>query len=271
MNTAILQVTECPDDIRLLSRMATISEQGVVLGGSIECDLILPSVDDEQGDAEQLVKVLVDKATGQYKLVALIEGVKINGRAQLANSSALLSDGDVITFHGYTLLFSNENEQQVNVVAEGQSADSFFESVDDIAFDASNIFADLESELDQALSEHNTERQSDDFIEMAQELKVEAAISTDSNQRAIEQKLDQLLAVTQNPWQQQKQLLMMMDDVVDEFIKEFDPQLIDEMVGAPSMLSSKHWNAYKSYYERKIKEGHFKRQFKALLIECMQK
>ncbi|KAF7772301.1 hypothetical protein PCIT_a2349 [Pseudoalteromonas citrea] len=271
MNAAILQVTECPDDIRLLSRMATVSEQGVVLGGSIECDLILPSVDDGQDDAPQLVKVLVDKATAQYKLVALIEGVKLNGRAQLANSSALLSDGDVITFNGYTLLFSNENESIASTAPEVQSQDTFFESVDDIAFDASNIFADLESELDQVNSERNSTHQTDDFIEMSHDMNVDTAVTTDSNQSAIEHKLDQLLAVTQNPWQQQKQLLMMMDDVVDEFIKEFDPQLIDEMVGTPSMLSSKHWNAYKSYYERKIKEGHFKRQFKAILIECMQK
>ncbi|MBE0369636.1 FHA domain-containing protein [Pseudoalteromonas aurantia] len=271
MNTAILQVTECPDDIRLLSRMATISEQGVVLGSSIECDLILPAIDASEDESEQLIRVLVDKDSAQYKLIALIEGVKMNGRAQLANSSALLSDGDVITFNGYTLLFSNDNEitHDQGEVTQNDAQAHLFESVDDIEFDASNIFADLENELDQAFTRDKSVN--DDFSELPRSESIDLPVSKDSSQRVIEQKLDQLIAVTQNPWQQQKQLLMMMDDVVDEFVKEFDPQLIDEMVGPPSMLSSKHWNAYKSYYQRKIKEGHFKRQFKALLIECMQK
>ena len=47
MNAAMLQVTECPDDVRLLSRMATVSKSGVVLGASIECDLILPHAEQE--------------------------------------------------------------------------------------------------------------------------------------------------------------------------------------------------------------------------------
>lgn len=110
MNSAMLQVTECPEDVRLLSRMATVTEAGVALGGSIECDLILPAVDANQDAGAIYFRVSPDVTTGRFKLLTKVEGVAVNQRAQIANSSVTLSDGDVIAVNGYTLLFSADTD-----------------------------------------------------------------------------------------------------------------------------------------------------------------
>lgn len=271
MNSAMLQVTECPADVRLLSRMAIVGESGVALGGSIECDLILPAVDPLQDISSVYFRVVQDKQQANYKLVIKVEGLTVNQRPQIANSSVTLSDGDVIAVNGYTLLFSNDDATNTVEDAAQQQPDAssdFYDSMSGIEFDASNIFADLESELDQ-VAEQQT--QTDEFVDYHAYQEADITVSTSNNVNSVEKKLDKLLEVSQNPWIQQKQLLMMLDGIVDEFIKEFDPDMIEDMVGPPSRWNNKQWLAYKSYYQRKQSEGHFKRQFKALLIECMQK
>ena len=269
----MLQVTECPDDVRLLSRMALISDAGVVLGASIECDLILPNMTVEQENATVYFEVKPDKQSGQYKLSSHLEGVTVNQRAQIANSTSTLSDGDVIAVFGYTLLFSNDDQASgVNKDSESSHTNDsqFYDTVSAVEFDASNIFADLESELDD-ISQQKIDSENDEFVDYQAYDAQNVSVNNDVNNSVIEKKLDKLIEVSQNPWLQQKQLLMMLDGVVDEFLKEFDPNLIEDMVGPPSRWNTKQWKAYKQYYQRKLDEGHFKRQFKALLIECMQK
>lgn len=272
MNSAMLQVTECPEDVRLLSRMATVTEAGVALGGSIECDLILPAVDANQDAGAICFRVSPDVTTGRFKLLTKVEGVAVNQRAQIANSSVTLSDGDVIAVNGYTLLFSADTDMQTESINDSDKANNatsdFYDTVSNVEFDASNIFADLESELDQ-VAEHQSKE--DEFVDYHAYQEVDVSSQQGAYSHTVEKKLDKLLEVSQNPWIQQKQLLMMLDDVVEQFIKEFDPEMIEEMVGPPSRWNNKQWVAYKNYYQRKQNEGHFKRQFKALLIECMQK
>lgn len=270
----MLQVTECPDDVRLLSRMAIVGESGVALGGSIECDLILPAVEPNQDISTVYFCVKQDKQQSCYKLIIKVEGITVNQRPQIANSSVTLNDGDVIAVHGYTLLFSNDNTideaQSPAPTKTTEERSDFYDTVSGVEFDASNIFADLESELDQ-VAEQQTQSQEDEFVDYQAYQEADVAIPSSSNTQSVEKKLDKLLEVSQNPWIQQKQLLMMLDGIVDEFIKEFDPDIIEDMVGPPSRWNNKQWLAYKNYYQRKQREGHFKRQFKALLIECMQK
>ncbi|MCG9759115.1 MULTISPECIES: hypothetical protein [Pseudoalteromonas] len=270
MNAAMLQVTECPEDVRLLSRMATVSQSGVVLGASIECDLILPHAEQETQQHDVYARIEQDKDANQLRLYTEVEGVSLNGRPQITHSSSVLSDGDIIVLFGYTLLLSMQSEIGEPVLAAEKQEETFFDVIDEVEFDASNIFADLETELDQ-INTQKTRSEQEEFIEYkATDIGAHDTQST-LNQAAIEQKLDKLLEASRSPWQQQKQMLLMLDQVMDEFLKEFDPQLIEDMVGAPSRWSGKHWAAYKNYYTRKMNEGHFKRQFKALLIECMQK
>ena len=268
----MLQVTECPDDVRLLSRMATITESGIALGGSIECDIILPSVLAESEQNEIYMHIALDTQNQAYKLETHVEGVSVNQRAQISNSSVNLSDGDVISIHGYQLLFSYDQESTSKDAEDKQfePAEDFYDSVSNIEFDASNIFADLESELDNVGTQEETISH-DGYVDYQSVNDAQPSLEQAVSSASVEKKLDKLIEVTQNPWLQQKQLLMMLDDMVDEFVKEFDPQLIEGMVGAPSRWNGKQWNAYKNYYQRKLNEGHFKRQFKALLIECMQK
>ncbi|NUZ12297.1 hypothetical protein HUZ36_16055 [Pseudoalteromonas sp. McH1-7] len=270
MNAAMLQVTECPDDVRLLSRMATVSKSGVVLGASIECDLILPHAEQETQQHDIYARIEQEADSGQLRLYTEVEGVRLNGRPQITHSSSLLSDGDIIVVFGYTLLLSMQSEFSAGSLTTEPKEEAFFDVIDEVEFDASNIFADLETELEQINTQTEQAEQAP-FIEYQREHSNAVESESSVNNAAIEQKLDKLLEASRSPWQQQKQMLLMLDQVMDEFLKEFDPQLIEEMVGPPSRWSGKHWTAYKHYYTRKMNEGHFKRQFKALLIECMQK
>ncbi|REL30712.1 FHA domain-containing protein [Thalassotalea euphylliae] len=264
MTSAILQVTESPADVKLVTRVTTINDNTVTLGSSIECDLILTA---EQSLSDEIWASITPSADkGQYLLKAHVDDVIVNGRPVISSMEKALADGDIIAVANYTVLFSCE--QAIKPVEEVTEPVNYQE----IDFDANNILAGLGD----APTDHQTpltEEAQAAFLaydELAHANNTNQA--PDSSVGALADKIDHLLEISQNPWIQQKKLLSMLDGVVDEFIKEFDPALIEEMVGQPSFFNSgKQWQAYKKYFQRKHNEGHFKRQFKALLIECLQK
>lgn len=220
-------------------------------------------------------------AAKNYVLQTQCDELTINQRSLIKLSEHVLNDGDIIALDGYQMLFSWQQE-----TVQQPKAANLYQEPNEVEFDASNLFADATSQQPDPIEELHRAQPQTSFIDYpeldikelhAAELNTEGrnnigGEASSASVAAIEEKLDQLLAISQNPWGQQKQLLGMLDGLVEEFVKEFDPMLIEEMAGTPGMLSGgKQWEAYKKYYERKNKDGHFKRQFKALLIECLQK
>lgn len=264
MTAAMLQVTECPSDVKLVTRVATVNDDNVTLGNSIECDLILTT--DQSLEDDIWASITPENTEGKYLLKPHIDGISVNGRPVINAIEKALSDGDIIEVEHYTLLFSCE---QLATQAHSSVEDVTHQ---DIGFDANNILSGLGDTPNETHTPFTEEAQSPflEYDELAQASQANQGVG--SSVDAIADKIDHLLEISQNPWIQQKKLLSMLDGVVDEFIKEFDPALIEDMVGSSGFFKSgKQWEAYKKYYERKHNEGHFKRQFKALLIECLQK
>lgn len=259
----MLQVTECPSDVKLVTRVATVNEDDVTIGSSIECDLILTTT--EPTEDSIWATVFSDKEKGEYVLKPHGDDTLINGRPVVSGSSKALADGDIVQLSQYTILFScqqSASAKPVEVAVEHH----------DVEFDANNILSGLGDKPEETKASFS-QRVDDSYLEydeIANADRHEQMVGTPIDELA--DKIDHLVEITQNPWIQQKKLLSMLDGVVDEFIKEFDPALIEDMVGNPGFFGNgKNWEAYKKYYKRKCDEGQFKRQFKALLIECLQK
>ena len=259
----MLQVTECPSDIKLVTRVAAVNDNDVTIGNSIECDLILTT--DQAVDDSIWATIAPANANNEFVMTPHTDDIMLNGRPIINAVEKVLNDGDIVQLEHYTLLFSCE---QVPVNATDSRA-----TIDvEVEFDANNILAGLGDKPEETKTNF-TSKDQDLFIEydeIAQADLNHSSVGTPID--AIADKIDHLLEISQNPWIQQKKLLSMLDGVVDEFIKEFEPALIEDMVGKPGLFQGgKQWEAYKKYYQRKHNEGHFKRQFKALLIECLQK
>jgi len=96
--------------------------------------------------------------------------------------------------------------------------------------------------------------------------------------------IEQLLVLTkenqhalQNPQLQQKQLFDALEKTVDQFLADFAPTVLEKQFneylagGLFSNKQKKYWRIYRKHYQHRQESGDFRRQFKALFMENMQK
>ncbi|MCW8344590.1 FHA domain-containing protein [Vibrio sp. ZSDZ65] len=96
--------------------------------------------------------------------------------------------------------------------------------------------------------------------------------------------LQQLIALSeknhdmlQNPSFQHDALFSALEQTIDTFLDEFSPQQLepqfDEYMGSSLFVSKdkRYWRIYRKHFERRQQNGEFRRHFKALFIENMQR
>ncbi len=275
MNSALIQITETPANIKLLTRMITIEQETVVIGNSIESDLIL--IDDNVEDSQQYISITPVLGDNSFIFKALTNKVMINDSEVLELAPITLNDGDIVSINGYYMLFSWDNtasEPRAETVEKIAINESTYQQTDTLpkgshGFDVNNILSGIE--------------QPESIIDVAEPLlessafdyQPEDVVGFDNNEQSkqlnnIEEKLDSLIDTCNNPWLQQKELLQVIEKVVETFVKEFSPQYIEEIIGKPGIITGRHWKVYQKYFAQKQETGQFSRQFKALLIECLQ-
>lgn len=100
----------------------------------------------------------------------------------------------------------------------------------------------------------------------------------------IERSIDKLITLTeknqqylQNPQIQQKALFDALEQTVDQFLNEFAPTQLESQFSEyiPDSLfgnkDRKYWKIYRKHFQHRHDNGDFRRQFKALFMENMQK
>ncbi|ASI91138.1 FHA domain-containing protein [Vibrio mediterranei] len=100
----------------------------------------------------------------------------------------------------------------------------------------------------------------------------------------ITSSLQQLIALSkenqsllQNPPFQHDQLFTALEQTIEQFLDEFCPEQLEsqfnEYVGNSLFVNKekRYWRIYRKTFERRQKNGDFRRQFKALFIENMQR
>ncbi|MBW3696944.1 FHA domain-containing protein [Vibrio sp. T187] len=108
-------------------------------------------------------------------------------------------------------------------------------------------------------------------------------VNVDNNTR-IEESIDKLITLTeknqqylQNPQLQQKALFEALEKTVDQFLNEFAPTQLENQFseyvssGMFSNKEKKYWKIYRKHFQHRQDNGDFRRQFKALFMENMQK
>ncbi|MGF1747910.1 MULTISPECIES: type VI secretion system-associated FHA domain protein [Vibrio] len=111
-----------------------------------------------------------------------------------------------------------------------------------------------------------------------------AFIPIEHNSDHIVSSLKQLITLSeknhdmlQNPSFQHECLFNALEQTIDTFLDEFCPQQLEsqfnEYVGSSMFVNKdkRYWRIYRKHFERRQKNGDFKRQFKALFIENMQR
>lgn len=104
------------------------------------------------------------------------------------------------------------------------------------------------------------------------------------NNTRIEESIDKLITLTeknqqylQNPQLQQKALFDALEQTVDQFLNEFAPKQLESQFseyvssGIFSNKDKKYWKIYRKHFQHRQDNGDFRRQFKALFMENMQK
>ena len=271
MNSALIQITETPAQVKLLARMITIDKDIVVIGNSIESDLVL--IDDEVESSQQFISITPNQDESSFTFKALTNLVRLNDNEVLELAPIKLNDGDIIQVNGYTLLFSWDGQLNENIAPMANTLDQAIDnstSDDVIGFDVNNIISGIEQGDESIISSYEAENEAPDYEYQSHNILSSEEGMNSKQLTVIADKLDKLVETCNNPWVQQKELFLIIDKVIEKFMNEFSPEYIEDMIGKPSVLPSKHWNVYKKYFSKKQENGQFSRQFKALLIECLQ-
>ena len=229
MSAAMVQVTECPDDIKLVTRVATINDDKLTLGNSVECDLILTTEQSIEDSVWATISPLNDK--GEYLLQPHTDDILVNARPVVNASEKPLADGDIVQLENYTLLFSCEQAPKLSH-EESDNTDG------DVKFDANNILAGLGDKPTETRTTFS-DNESPSFLEYDEMImgnSQENLVGTSVDE--LSDKIDHLLENITKSVDSTKKLLSMLDGVVDEFIKEFDPALIEDMVGTPNFFNA---------------------------------
>ncbi|MEZ9460580.1 FHA domain-containing protein [Vibrio splendidus] len=108
-------------------------------------------------------------------------------------------------------------------------------------------------------------------------------VNVENNTR-IEESIDKLITLTeknqqylQNPQLQQKALFDALEQTVDQFLNEFAPKQLENQFseyvssGIFTNKDKKYWKIYRKHFQHRQDNGDFRRQFKALFMENMQK
>ncbi|MCE0557531.1 MULTISPECIES: FHA domain-containing protein [unclassified Motilimonas] len=105
-----------------------------------------------------------------------------------------------------------------------------------------------------------------------------------AEQDNLSERVDQLLSLTeenqrflQNPQLQHQMLFEVLEETLDQFLDEFSPSHLESLFadfvsgGLFSNKEKKYWRIYRSHFNKRQNKGDYRRQFKALFMENMQK
>ncbi|MGY3569810.1 FHA domain-containing protein [Vibrio sp. SCSIO 43135] len=109
-------------------------------------------------------------------------------------------------------------------------------------------------------------------------------VHTEQNNSHIEASIDKLIHLTeknqrflQNPQLQHEALFNALEQTVEQFLNEFAPTNLESQFSeyvSSGMFTSKdkkYWRIYRKHFQHRRDNGDFRRQFKALFMENMQK
>ncbi|MBY4677076.1 FHA domain-containing protein [Marinobacterium arenosum] len=303
--TINLQLVEVPENEQIVNRQVSLPDSGGTIGRAYDCTLQLPDFN------RQLSRVhaeIVRDPRGGYQVTdRSTNGLLLNGQLLGRGRHLPVSDGDILTMGGYTLLISDmsslfatrpESASEPEVPAgrrepvfnlDDLEADDLGWPLDDEAskpaapdsasmFSAENVMADDRFGHDPF----------DDELEMkppgsgarADVVTLDQPEQLDNSQRVIR---DSLAKLTQLVEQQQRmqaepyghdKLMDCLQRTLDRFLEELSPGHLEEIfsdyTGGWGSKEKKYWRLYRKQFNRKLDRKEFHHRFTALFVEEMR-
>jgi len=305
-----IHLISVPTEEVVASRVVYLPESGGTLGRAPACDICLPDqskrISRTHGEVRLTDRgyVLIsrgqnsasinDKVMMKDKEYPLNDGdiIKVENYTMLvstlvsSNTESPQQDDDDIFSQPFELnLNDDETEflEQTETPKPKQNSASFSHKnvLSDDPF-ASDPFEDLDSDEIAAHVEVDEVAQTKTF-EQATDLEY-LPVDTPSNNTQLEASIEKLLTLSeknqqylQNPMLHHDALFDALEKTVDQFLNEFAPKELESQFseylsgGLFSNKEKKYWKIYRKHFQHRQQNGDFRRQFKALFLENMQK
>lgn len=295
-----------PSEEVVTSRVIHLPKVGGEFGRSPACDIALP---DESKRISRVHGKITAADNGGYKITVLSQNRSfLNDKPLVRDKEYLVNDGDILKVENYSMLLSTMtssspevtkpvdddpfktdfkldlddkatdflDEEDVVIVEESPSLFSEKHILSDDPF-AADPFEDIEpSKIESNLEVETPTTVADQNLEY---LPIDAPANPN-----LEASIDKLISLTeknqqylQNPQLQHDALFSALEKTVDQFLDEFAPNLLEEQfsdfmsTGLFTSKDKKYWRIYRKHFQHRRKNGDFRRQFKALFMENMQK
>lgn len=304
-----IHLISIPSDEVVTSRVVYLPNDGGQLGRAASCDVVLPDQSKRISRIHGLIRLsdtgyvikccgknpaqLNDKAMVREKDYPLNDGdiLKIEQYSMLVStltaSTAQLdtkADEPAIS-SSFNLSLDDEDIDfldQTEVTPLGQQKTNYSHnnvlSDDPFSIDP---FEDLEQELEPELKvEIEQVEQQKQAVEQASELEYLPI----SNNHQLEASIEKLISISEknnqnlrNPPLAHDALFAALDKTLDQFLTEFAPNQLESQFsefvsgGVFSSKEKKYWKIYRRHYQHRSDNGDFRRQFKAIFMENMQK
>ncbi|MBU2898819.1 FHA domain-containing protein [Vibrio hepatarius] len=306
--TISIHLISVPSDEVVTSRVVYLPEAGGDFGRSSSCDISLPDqskrISRVHGSIRYTGSGFCVKSTGQ-------NSISLNDKTMVKEKEYPLNDGDILKIERYTMLvstlvsskqpketieveplFSEPFELQLDNdetdFLEENSPSISSEKTNDFAQEnvlsddpfAADPFKDLDDEL---ISQHIEDDNSNPTI-VHESNGSELLPASSKPDTPIETSLEKILSITEknqkylaNPALHHEVLFKALDQTVDQFLNEFAPSQLERQFNdyiSGSLFTSKekkYWKIYRKHFQHRQENGDFRRQFKALFMENMQK
>lgn len=305
-----IHLISVPTEEVVASRVVYLPESGGTLGRAPACDICLPDqskrISRTHGEVRLTDRgyVLIsrgqnsasinDKVMMKDKEYPLNDGdiIKVENYTMLVSTlvssrteSPQQDDDDIFSQPFELNLNDDETEflEQTETPKPKQNSASFSHKnvLSDDPF-ASDPFEDLDSDEIAAHVEVDEVAQTKTF-EQATDLEY-LPVDTPSNNTQLEASIEKLLTLSeknqqylQNPMLHHDALFDALEKTVDQFLNEFAPKELESQFseylsgGLFSNKEKKYWKIYRKHFQHRQQNGDFRRQFKALFLENMQK
>ncbi|KJY83402.1 signal peptide protein [Vibrio galatheae] len=306
-----IHLISVPTEEVVASRVVYLPESGGTLGRAPACDICLPDqskrISRTHGEIRltergyvlisrgQNSALLNDKSMAREKEYLLNDGdiIKIENYTMLVSTlvsaSAKLSaqdDENDIFSQPFELNLNDDDTEFLDQTDAPQpkQSNTVFSHKNVLSDDpfAADPFEDIESEQIAAHIEVDEVEHEEPY---KQPVDLEYFPVNASNQGTqLEASIEKLLTLSEknqqylnNPMLHHDALFDALEKTVDQFLVDFSPHALEEQFseylsgGLFSSKEKKYWNIYRKHFKHRQKNGDFRRQFKALFLENMQK
>lgn len=306
--TISIHLISVPSDEVVTSRVVYLPKTGGEFGRATSCDISLPDQSKRISRVHGSIRLTDNgycvKSTGQNSAV-------LNDKNMVQGKEYPLNDGDILKVENYTMLVSTlvtSNQAQDEVKDDTLFSEPFSLQLDNDEIDfleeeptpvnsqksspfsednvlsddpfAADPFEDLDADVIAAHVEVD-----DIHVKVPQNPEASEFLPVDSKVGApIEASLEKLLSMTEknhkylrNPTLHHDALFEALEKTVDQFLNEFAPNQLERQFsdyisgGMFTNKEKKYWKIYRKHFQHRQDNGDFRRQFKALFMENMQK